>query len=80
MTTTQRFHIVILLLFNISGITGNVKVDSNGDREPDYWVFDLEPGADNFSVVIEARMSSDVDQVSLQLYWIVFIIHENRLR
>ncbi|XP_041368120.1 atrial natriuretic peptide receptor 1-like [Gigantopelta aegis] len=44
------------------GITGNVKVDSNGDRVPDYWVFDLEPGADNFSVAIEVKISSDVGQ------------------
>ncbi|XP_035825868.1 atrial natriuretic peptide receptor 1 [Aplysia californica] len=39
-------------------ITGNVKVDANGDREPDYWMWDMAPGTDNFSVILEARMTA----------------------
>ena len=42
-----------------------MKVDSNGDREPDYWVWDLQPGGSQFEVVIEARMTSQIIQVIL---------------
>ncbi|XP_046358939.2 atrial natriuretic peptide receptor 1-like [Haliotis rufescens] len=44
------------------GITGTVQVDNNGDREPDYWVWDLQPGGQHFNVVIEARLTSTDDQ------------------
>ena len=33
------------ILFLFSGNTGKVMVDENGDREPNYWVWDYRPGA-----------------------------------
>ncbi|XP_060074687.1 atrial natriuretic peptide receptor 1-like [Ylistrum balloti] len=44
------------------GITGNVKVDSNGDREPDYWIWDMTDT--RFEVVLEAQMTSSDIQIS----------------
>ncbi|XP_046584899.1 LOW QUALITY PROTEIN: atrial natriuretic peptide receptor 1-like [Haliotis rubra] len=44
------------------GITGTVQVDNNGDREPDYWVWDLQPGGQQFRVAMEARLTTTDDQ------------------
>ncbi|XP_069136802.1 atrial natriuretic peptide receptor 1-like [Argopecten irradians] len=44
------------------GITGNVKVDSNGDREPDYWIWYMTDTQSQFEVVIEAQMTSSETQ------------------
>ncbi|XP_033750419.1 LOW QUALITY PROTEIN: atrial natriuretic peptide receptor 1-like [Pecten maximus] len=44
------------------GITGNVKVDSNGDREPDYWIWYMTDTASRFEVVLEAEMTSSETQ------------------
>ncbi|XP_067667417.1 atrial natriuretic peptide receptor 1-like [Haliotis asinina] len=44
------------------GVTGTVQVDNNGDREPDYWVWDLQPGEQKFSVALEARLTTTDDQ------------------
>lgn len=51
-------------MLTFTGITGNVQLDSNGDREPDYWVWDLKPSGDKFEVVIDARMTSQTIEVS----------------
>ncbi|XP_060573231.1 receptor-type guanylate cyclase gcy-28-like [Ruditapes philippinarum] len=48
------------------GMTGNVKVDDNGDREPDYWVWDLVPGATEFHVAMEISLTS-VDSEKIQI-------------
>nr|KAG5697776.1 hypothetical protein BaRGS_026733 [Batillaria attramentaria] len=56
------------LLFNkatgrtFKGVTGNVKLDSNGDRLPDYWVWSMAAGEDVFSHGMEARMTSNGPQ------------------
>ncbi|KAJ8303918.1 hypothetical protein KUTeg_017501 [Tegillarca granosa] len=52
----QRFSHVF------AGITGNVHVDSNGDRDPDYWIWDLKPSGEKFEVVMHARMTSQSDK------------------
>ncbi|XP_021355840.1 atrial natriuretic peptide receptor 1-like [Mizuhopecten yessoensis] len=44
------------------GITGNVQVDSNGDREPDYWIWDMTDSGSRFEVVLEAQMTSSETQ------------------
>ena len=44
-------------------MTGNVKVDNNGDREPDYWVWDLVPGAEEFHVALEISLTSTENKV-----------------
>lgn len=45
-------------------MTGTVKVDNNGDREPDYWVWDLAPQGQKFSVAMEIKLTSAAEQVS----------------
>lgn len=50
-------------MFFPTGITGNVQLDNNGDRNPDYWVWDLAPGEDTFKVALEVRMTPKTNQV-----------------
>lgn len=50
--------------FVVKGMTGTVKVDNNGDREPDYWVWDLAPQGQKFSVAMEIKLTSAAEQVS----------------
>ena len=34
-------------------MTGNIVLDSNGDREPDYWIFDMNPITGLFEKIAE---------------------------
>jgi hypothetical protein len=52
----------------MKGMTGNVKVDDNGDREPDYWVWDLVPGATEFHVSMEISLTSADSEVSITVH------------
>ena len=36
----------------ISGITGNVSIDDNGDRNADYSLLDMDPDTGEFEVTI----------------------------
>ena len=57
----------IIIYFSVkqntfSGITGNVKVDGNGDRDPDYSLWTYQESTGQFEVSMEAQMtSSDAD-------------------
>ena len=53
-----------LFIYLIAGITGNVKVDNNGDREPDYWIWDLLPGEYAYKVALEASLTSSDSKVN----------------
>ena len=53
-----------LFIYQIAGITGNVKVDNNGDREPDYWIWDLLPGEYAYKVALEASLTSSDSKVN----------------
>ena len=44
-----------------------MKLDGNGDRMPDYWVWKMPRDQDVFNVTIEARLTSEDSQVSLLL-------------
>ena len=48
----------------LPGVTGTVKLDGNGDRLPDYWVWKVPKDQHAFKVTMEARMTSDDPQVS----------------
>ena len=43
--------IKVLPLF--PGMTGNVVLDEYGDREPDYWIMDMEPATGVFLKIAE---------------------------
>ena len=45
-------------------MTGTVKLDGNGDRLPDYWVWKVPRDQHAFNVTMEARMTSDDPKVS----------------
>jgi hypothetical protein len=36
-----------------AGISGNVVLDKNGDREPDYWISDMDPATGIFVKIAE---------------------------
>ena len=40
-----------------TGITGNVSIDGNGDRQADYSLLDMDPETGNFEVRINTRHS-----------------------
>ena len=37
----------------MSGVSGMVMLDSNGDREPDYWISDMDPTTGAFVKIAE---------------------------
>ena len=63
---SNKTYACIVIFCVLIGITGNVKVDNNGDREPDYWIWDLAPAESSFKVALEARLTSSESKV-LQL-------------
>ncbi len=46
------------------GWTGYVSVDSTGDRDPDYWVWSLSPGDQQFIQYARIRYATDTYQVT----------------
>ncbi|CAC5377896.1 ANPRA [Mytilus coruscus] len=49
------------------GVTGNVQLDDNGDREPDYWIWGLKSDSAKYEVVMEAKMTSEIQQKIFQV-------------
>ncbi|KAL5004738.1 hypothetical protein ScPMuIL_018194 [Solemya velum] len=45
------------------GLTGNVQLDSNGDRDPDYWIWSTAPDEDVFRVTLEVRVTAAANKV-----------------
>ena len=43
-------------------MTGNVVMDANADREPNYWVWAINEGGDRFNVWTEVDLTGDKDQ------------------
>ena len=48
-------HIVLLFI----GISGNVVLDALGDREPDYWITDMDPTDGSFVKIAEVLNTAD---------------------
>ena len=48
------------------GMTGNVVIDNNGDREPDFWITDMNPETGAFVLMSELLNTDDGQQVSFQ--------------
>ena len=44
-------------------MTGNVVLDELGDREPDYWIMDMEPATGVFLKVAEVLNSGERERV-----------------
>ena len=42
-------------------MTGTVQVDSNGDRQPDYWIWDLGPGDQEFHVALQVDLTTSAE-------------------
>ena len=50
----------------VTGATGHVVMDNNGDRHPYYWVWDLRPGDETFHLWTEIRMTDPPGRVSVR--------------
>eukprot|EP00106_Octopus_bimaculoides_P019021 XP_014786463.1 PREDICTED: atrial natriuretic peptide receptor 1-like [Octopus bimaculoides] len=59
---TLMFHTAITKQFK--GITGNVKLDENADREPDYALWSYKADPNRFEKVIEIYMTSESQRVN----------------
>ena len=42
----------LLIYLYVSGITGTVSIDANGDRNGDYSLLDMDPDTERFQVII----------------------------
>ena len=49
---------VYIFCFNHKGVTGNMSIDSNGDRSADYNLLDLDPDMKEFRVSKEYLIQS----------------------
>ncbi|CAG2192758.1 ANPRA [Mytilus edulis] len=49
------------------GVTGNVHLDNHGDREPDYWIWGLKSASAKYEVVMEAKMTNQIQQKIFQV-------------
>jgi hypothetical protein len=47
-----------------AGISGNVVLDNNGDREPDYWISDMDPTTGIFVKIAEVLNTDSGARVS----------------
>lgn len=61
---------LIILLFYLGGATGDIIMDHNADRIPDYWLFDMQ-GSGMFAIAAET-ISSEVN-ASVQRVWLLYI-------
>lgn len=49
----------------ITGVSGNNVLDSNGDREPDYWITDMDPSTGIFVKVAEVANTDSGGRVNI---------------
>ena len=49
----------------LAGLTGNVEYDSNGDRQPDYWLWNIGTHSDRYTLVAEIRVNETPELVSI---------------
>jgi len=50
---SERKHKTILYTLLMTGMSGMVVLDYNGDREPDYWISDMDPTTGIFIRIAE---------------------------
>lgn len=48
-------------------MSGNVILDENGDREPDYWILDLNPETGKFEKTAEVVNLKDGRRVAVDI-------------
>ena len=46
-----------------TGVSGDVSIDNNGDRDPDYSIWHIPSNRDKFVVWAQVRMTATVGQV-----------------
>jgi len=61
-------HSIYLISYNITGISGNVVLDDKGDREPDYWITDMDPVTGIFVKIAEVLNTDNGARVTTLNY------------
>jgi len=51
----------------MTGMSGMVVLDNNGDREPDYWISDMDPTTGIFIKIAEVLNTDNGERVELYL-------------
>ena len=60
-----------------SGVSGNLVLDENGDREPDYWITDMDPTTGIFVKIAEVlNGDSGLKVIFCLIYMIDFCVFE----
>ena len=62
-----------------SGMSGSVVLDENGDREPDYWILDMDPTTGVFIKISEV-LNTDNGRRVLCLTYTVTVCYTNYIR
>ena len=52
----------------ILGISGNVILDAFGDREPDYWITDMDPTDGSFVKIAEVLNTDNGERVNINIF------------
>lgn len=58
----------------VTGVTGNVVLDSYGDREPDYWIMDMDPVTGIFTRIAEVLNTDSGGRVNSHTYSYNYLI------
>ena len=56
-TIISDIRLKFIMVTIITGITGNVSIDDNGDRNADYSLLDMDPDTGEFEVTINNLMN-----------------------
>ena len=56
-TMISGIRFLYIMVTMISGITGNVSIDDNGDRNADYSLLDMDPDTGEFEVSINSFLN-----------------------
>jgi len=63
---------------SLTGMSGMVVLDNNGDREPDYWISDMDPTTGIFIKIAEV-LNTDGGERVLCCIWSLRKLHKSRL-
>ena len=55
---------------NVSGVTGNVSINDNGDRTADYRLLDMDPKTGKFQTVMIYRgLTAKIEDTDTKIHW-----------
>ena len=72
--SVHRFPVRIVtgMSLFVTGMSGMVVLDNNGDREPDYWISDMDPASGIFLRIAEVLNTDNGERVSCRIWPVVY--------